>query len=434
MTTIAVTIFRPQSEQICIESITQDLEFAKLVVQDLEVDDIWVVICSEKRLAKFYNLISRRLDIDLGKICVAPALYGWQAGVTLLGNAIAYAHNHDQLLVVDASNGETLKNIDLRIDTKNAMLHRSLSLMELDYSDKKIASIVKILDDILGPTILEPTFMSQVIRDGIIDLSRFMKTYQKLLSFLGHKNNFKGSISHDFESLIRIDVKNNAIRLQAMLNELPPEFRRMQFAEPVSKFFGIGNRIISTLQKSRRGAQRDHLVSFFTWLSTYFLATAKEAFWCNQHNNALLCLDRAFELYLLAFLYRNNYVVRQGGDFLLRDGKKVGPKALWDVLIYEYREPQHQQYANNTNRKFENLRKFRNSNLLIHGFHIPNDDQIEQIRSWVKEAIINWEKCINGEDRLIVGHIQAFFSGEKWNDHLSKQIAHSIIDKVQLQM
>ena len=423
MTTIVVAMLRVD-EGLDEESI-EELALAELLIQELDYDDLWVAVLARRLIADDRSRISEKLCVVSENICVSPRLYGAHEGTVLLGNAIAFLGGHDRLILFDCDSGETTEEYDLTSNSQGSTLYRKLALLEDAHGRKMISDSVRYLDAILDDADGETNFMNHVIRRYVLSVARFMKTFQSILTTLP-RNTGKDARIDDFRSLLRVDLALGAARLREMRREFPERMHEMEFAKAIVAFIGFGQRAMRALRVQTIDLGEEIFAVSFGWLSVYFLAAGREAVCCGQINSGLLHLNRSFELYLLAYLARAGFLEWRGNRLVLDDGNDPTSLNLWR----RFSDVASKEFIFSVETGIASLRKLRNANILIHGFHVPDESEVAQARSHVKGVMANWEKSLENHARLIRGPIEAFFKGEKWNDNLAMSIALCIIDHV----
>ena len=233
-----------------------------------------------------------------------------------------------------------------------------------------------------------------------------------------------GTQTGEYDALKRFTFTSEMARLTHLEGELQSELSELDFVRSSIDFFRFGANSMGALGRLRGRTRREALSAILGWWTSYYVAAAKEFASLGLNTAALLHFCRAFETYVLAYLWRHGGVALDSSSnrFVLDSGREPGLANLWDAIWNEAPD-----FARQFNARFHRARLYRNANFLIHGFSVPDADSVSKVRSFVNDMISAWDSRLPRDSRIIRGRIGPFFRGLVSAGDLGSKLAAAIV-------
>ena len=402
------------------------LEVLSLQTVDRKIDDVWVTAVCGRLTEEARSEICRSLGIASDHIVRIKRPLDAVIMTRLYGSAIAHLGGYRRVVLYDANADAELD--DFALDSTSLSVARNgifghLQRLDEYHGENRITDIVRCLVGLLGD--LDNMRSSSVREFGfrLRPLSRFVRTLHALLLSPPPADDGRGADRHD--SLSLIDFSDDVARLNQMFGELDYRFARLDFVEPSTNFFRYGSRALGVLRTTHRSRLREVFPDVLSWWHVYHLAVSKEFGNLGYFPTALLHLVRAFETYALGLLWRYGQVEVKGlrERPYLADGREPGFDVLLNALLRTIPEAGMEELYEGIN----DLRQSRNRNVLVHGFHLPEEAVIRRARASVKGVVARAERQL-GRDGLIRGVLGDFGRGENRRGDMGRVIAEVLLD------
>ena len=421
MTTLLVAQLKIDSSDDSV-SLDELLELLALQTTSTKFDEAWITLFCTRLSTRTRDKICQSLRVPSRRLlCFARPLDA-KLGSRLLASAIAFLGGHQTVVLYDGNSdlpfGTLMPhstNLKLQENGVFGYLHQLDDLHRRD----RFSDIVTCLDHLLSGLEDERSSPGLALQQLLRPITRFIRTLNALLLFPPQCDG--GPNEGRYDSLSLVDFSVDVDRLTEIHSQLHDHFAAIDFVEPSANFFRYGSRALGVLRTAHPSRFRDVFPNVLSWWYAYHLATSKELSNLGHFSSSLLHLTRAFETYVLAYLWRLGQIQVRGffHRLYLSDGSSPGldtlQRALERTVLQSGMEP---LYAD-----LEKLRHLRNGSLLVHGFHMPNEETVRHARATVKGIVSCVEQQLPVGVELLRGAIGIFSKGENRRGDMGRVIA-----------
>ena len=425
MTTLLVGQLKIDSSDATV-SLDELLELLSLQTTDTKFDEVWVTVFCRRLTPRTRDKICESLHVPGQHLLCFPRPLDAKSGSRLIASAIAFLGGHQTVVLYDGNSDLPFGR--LVPHSTNLNLHENgvfgyLNQLDDFHRRDRFSDIVTCLDRLLSGLEGERSSPGRALQQLLRPITRFIRTLNALLLYPPRCDCSPNEGLYD--SLSLVDFSTDVDRLSKIHGELSQGFAAIDFVEPSANFFRYGSRALGVLRTAHPSGFRDVFPNVLSWWYAYHLATSKELSNLGHFSSALLHLTRAFEAYVLAHLWRLGQIEVRGlfQRLYLSDGTMPGLDTLQRAL--ERTVPQSGMellYAD-----LERLRQHRNGNLLVHGFHLPNEDTVRRARVTVKGIVSCAEAQLPRGVEILRGIIGAFSKGENRRGDMGRVIAEILI-------
>ena len=421
MTTLLVAQLKVDSSDSS-ASLDDLLELLSLQTTDTKFDEAWVTVCCSRLTMRTRQRICESLHIPGQRLLWIAKPLDAEVGSRLLASAIAFLGRHKRVALYDGNADLAFGNLipnsanfNLAANGIFGYLHQLDDFHRLD----RLTDILTCLDRLLSGLRDTRSSPSRTLEQLIRPMARFIRTLDGLL-LRPPPSDGTPNLGR-YESLTQVDFSVDVARLNEIYGTLHRRLAVLDFVESSTNFFRYGARALGALRTAPRSRFRDVFPKVLAWWHAYHLAASKELSNLGYSSSALLHVTRAFETYVLAYLWRLDLVKVKGAlqRFYLSDGTEPGldtlQRALWRVVPLVGKELLYMG--------LEDLRLSRNSNLLVHGFHLPSEGSVRRARLSVKGIVSHAEEQLPSGVEILRGAIGAFWHGERRCGDMGKAVA-----------
>lgn len=403
------------------------LDVAAVTTKRAEYDDVWISIFTTKSVQQKLNSLCDQLNVKLSNALLSSKFVNADQGISLLGGAIAYSYDHDKLVIYNCNKDEIVSEFDFsdaasRQDGAFARFRR----LDAVHRERNLSQIIDQLEGLLATSEAASSSAADTLRWLARPLVNYMKTYKALLLTLVPEKPF-GAKYGEYDALRRFNFSGDVDRLIYMETKLQGELSKLDFVRSSKGFFHFGTNSMSVLRRRHfpENISREEMSAILGWWSSYYIAAGREFARLSFNSVAILHFCRAFETYVLSYLWsRGHVMVGESSQFVLTSGKDLGLLGLWETIGEE--APGFKKQFRD---RFHKMRRCRNANLMIHGFHVPDASMVTKVGTLVNEMVTEWENRLTRRSRLIRGPLFPIFRYETWDGNLGRTLATAIVDR-----
>ena len=404
------------------------LDVSSVTTKNWKRSDVWISLFSVRKAPHTLGRICGELGVDQDKVLLSSKSVNAQEGSKLLGEAIAYSNAYATLVLYDCNEDATLAEVDFaKKNVSEGSAFARFGLLDSAHRSVDLATMAKQLEALVETSQSASSSAGETLRFLARPLARYIRTYRAVLLALAPEQSL-GAQTGEYDALNRFVFTSEMARLIHLEAELQGELSELDFVRASIDFFRFGANSMGALGKLHGHTLREALCATLGWWTSYYMSAAKEFTSLGLNSTALLYFCRAFETYVLAYLWRSGGVELDSSSkgFVLKSGKEPGLASLWDAIRTEAPE-----FTKRFHARFHRARLYRNANLLVHGFSVPDADSLSKVKSFVEDMIREWDGRLSRESRIIRGRIKPFFRGLASTGGLGRKLATAIVARSQ---
>ena len=400
------------------------LELSSETTKKAAYDEVWLSIFARRLDLATLERCCRGLGVPKDRALSGSRTANANEGSLLLGHSIAYSKRHDGLVLYNCNTDESFGEESFAEDgAKEAGAFGSYARLDQTDGEQGWEPIVDELDQLMAVSEKRNSSTAETLRLLVRPLVGYLRTYRRMLLRLTPDLPV-GARPGELNALRRFVLSKEMGRLAALRDALEEEVKELDIVRTSMAFFQFGADSMGALARMRGRTRREGLSATLAWWAAYYLAAAREYTKMGLHSNALLHLCRAFETYVLAYLWRRGGVDvdERSGRFVLSGGEDPGMANLWRVMRQEAPD-----VARRFGDRFYRVKDSRNANLLIHGFNIPDASVVSAARKLVMELIGSWEGRLAGDAKVMRGRVVPMYRGGVRGPTIGRTLAAAVV-------